>query len=187
VKNAAIGSCSVSSRPHIGSCTFGTVARRPDEDGPSAASSSEEARRHFVCPPARGGYREIELEYLDPADADERRILLEVEHPELHRALRRRDDEVVVGGRPINPRLHIAMHEIVANQLWDDDPPETWATAQRLTALGYERHEVLHMLGSVIAREVWKVLEAGVPSDPARYIGALDELPDSYFALAEEP
>jgi hypothetical protein len=43
------------------------------------------------------------------------------------------------------------------------------------------------MLGSVVAREVWKVLEAGVPSDPARYIGALDELPDSYFALAEEP
>ena len=94
---------------------------------------------------------------------------------------------MIVEGRPINPRLHIAMHEIVANQLWEDDPPETWATAQRLTALGYERHEVLHMLGSVVAREVWQVLEPGVPSDPGRYVAALRELPESYFALAEEP
>jgi hypothetical protein len=163
------------------------VAWEGREGGAFAESAPREARRQFACPPARGHFRDIELEYLDPDDPDERRMLLEAEHPELHRALRRRDDEVVVDGRPISPRLHIAMHEIVANQLWDDDPPETWATAQRLTALGYERHEVLHMLGSVVARELWKVLEAGVPSDPARYIGALDELPESYFALAEEP
>jgi len=77
---------------------------------------AESERRQFACPPASGRYEGIELEYLDPADPDERRILLEAEHPELHRALRRGDDEVVVGGRPINPRLHIAMHEIVANQ-----------------------------------------------------------------------
>ena len=157
------------------------------EGGAFAKSAPHEARRQFACPPAHGHYRDIELEYLDPDDPDERRMLLEAEHPELHRALRRRDDEVVVDGRPISPRLHIAMHEIVANQLWDDDPPETWATAQRLTALGYERHEVLHMLGSVVAREMWNVLDSSAASDPARYVAALGELPESYFALAEEP
>jgi hypothetical protein len=78
------------------------------------------------------------------------------------------------------------MHEIVANQLWDDDPPEVWETAKRLTALGYERHEVLHMLCSVVAREVWAVLDARLPSDTARYVAALDDLPESYLALAEE-
>ena len=154
--------------------------------GDDQGLGSESERRQFACPPASGRYEGIELEYLDPADPDERRILLEAEHPELHRALKRRDSEVVVGGQPINPRLHIAMHEIVANQLWDDDPPEAWQTAQRLTALGYERHEVLHMLCSVVAREVWNVLDSGLASDPARYVAALDELPESYFALAEE-
>jgi len=156
--------------------------------GDDQGLGSEFERRQFVCPSASGRYQGIELEYLDPADPDERRILLEAEHPELHRALQRRgDDEVAVEGQPINPRLHIAMHEIVANQLWDDDPSEAWETAQRLTALGYERHEVLHMLCSVVAREVWSVLGAGVPSDPARYVAALGELPDSYVALADEP
>ena len=43
------------------------------------------------------------------------------------------------------------------------------------------------MLCSVVAREVWSVLEVGVASDPARYVAALGELPESYFALAEEP
>jgi len=79
------------------------------------------------------------------------------------------------------------MHEIVANQLWDDDPSEVWETAQRLVALGYERHEVLHMLCSVVAREVWNVMDSEEPTDPARYITALNELPESYFALSDEP
>jgi len=162
------------------------VTRRLDEGEASAASGAAEERRRFVCPPARGRYEGIELEYLDPADPDERRILLEAEHPELHGALRRADDEIVIAGQPMSPRLHIVMHEIVANQLWDDDPPEAWETAQRLTALGYERHEVLHMLCSVVAREVWSVLDSGLASDPARYVAALAELPESYFALAEE-
>jgi len=71
--------------------------------------------------------------------------------------------------------------------LWDDHPPEAWETAQRLVALGYERHAVQHMLCSVVAREVWSVLDSGLESDPACYVAALDELPESYFALAEEP
>jgi hypothetical protein len=43
------------------------------------------------------------------------------------------------------------------------------------------------MICSVVAREVWKVIDAGLPSDPSRYAAALDELPESYFALADEP
>jgi len=160
------------------------VANRPNEPDASAASASAEARRQFACPPARGRYEGIELEYLDPADLDERGILIKAEHPELHKALRHGDDEIVISGQPMSPRLHIAMHEIVANQLWDDDPAEVWETAERLVALGYERHEVLHMLSSVVAREVWRTLDSGLPSDPARYVAALSELPASYFALA---
>jgi hypothetical protein len=32
----------------------------------------------------------------------------------------------------------MAMHQVVANQLLADDPPETWQTVQRLAGLGYD-------------------------------------------------
>jgi hypothetical protein len=92
----------------------------------------------------------------------------------------------VLHGQPMSPQLHITMHEIVAAQLWDDDPPEVWRTALRLRGLGNERHEILHMLCSVVAREVWAVLQLEQAVDLARYSAALDELPESYFALADE-
>jgi len=66
-------------------------------------------------------------------------------------------DEVGIGGKPVSPRLHLSMHKIVANQLWDDEPPQTRQTARRLLALGDERNDVPHMLGSVVAGEVWRV------------------------------
>lgn len=150
------------------------------------AGGDVDERRRFACPPQRGRYEGLQLEYLDPADPDERRFLIEAEHPELRKALRRGDEEIVLRGQPISPRLHIAMHEIVANQLWDDDPPETWRTAQRLLEFGYDRHEVLHLLGSVVAREVWSALELGRPFDRARFAAALDELPASYVSMVEE-
>jgi uncharacterized protein DUF1841 len=103
----------------------------------------------------------------------------------LRDALERGGDEIVLQGQKMSPRLHITLHEIVANQLWDDDPPETWETAKRLLADGYERHEVLHMLCSVVAREVWGTLALGRAADNERYVVKLAELPDSYFALAD--
>jgi hypothetical protein len=144
----------------------------------------EEERRAFAVPPATGEVDGIDLALLDPSDPDERRLLIEAEHPELREALER-DEEILVGGEPMNPRLHITMHEIVANQLWNDDPPEVWQTAQRLLADGYERHEVLHMLASVVSTDMWAMLARGAEVDRNRYVAALDKLPASYFALAE--
>jgi hypothetical protein len=144
-----------------------------------------DARRRFACPHRRGRFEGLELELLDPGDPDDRRVLIEAEHPELRKALRRGDDEILLHGQPMSPRLHITFHEIVANQLWNDDPPDVWRTVLRLSELGHERHEILHMLCSVVAREVWTVQTLGRPGDPDRYAAALDELPDSYFALAD--
>jgi hypothetical protein len=59
--------------------------------------------------------------------------------------------DVTVGGQPMDPRLHLTIHEIVAAQVIDGDPPEVLATARRLVELGRDHHEVLHVLGSVVA------------------------------------
>jgi hypothetical protein len=131
----------------------------------------------------------INLALLDSADPDERRLLIEAEHPRLRQALRDDVDEIVVDGQVMNPRLHIALHEIVAERLWADEPPETWATAQRLSALGYDRHEVLHMLMSVLSDDLHQAMQApgSAPQDPEAARAALAALPGSWEAQRKRP
>jgi hypothetical protein len=142
--------------------------------------SDETARRTFAVPAARGVLGEIDLALLDPADRDERRILIEAEHPELADALGRDEEFVIIDGEEVNPRLHLTLHEIIVEQLWEDDPPEAWRTAQRLTAAGYKRHEILHMLGSALVPQLWRAVAKGETSDKEDYLGALSRLPGSW-------
>ena len=80
----------------------------------------------------------------------------------------------------MNPRLHLAMHEIVATQLWDDSPPEVWDTAVRLLEAGYEQHEVLHMLAGPVVDQVWGALHDERAYDRERHLAALRALPGSW-------
>jgi hypothetical protein len=82
-------------------------------------------RRSWALPCAHGTYQGLDLELLDPGDEDERAMLIEARHLEFADALHG-DDDVIVGGETVNPRLHVAMHQVVANQLLADDPPQTW-------------------------------------------------------------
>lgn len=131
--------------------------------GGSFLAMSEAARKEFACPTASGVVDDIDLGLLDRDDEDQRRIIIEAEHPELKQALDEDIDEVRHGSAVMSPGLHIAMHEIVTNQLWADTPPEMWETAERLTAAGYARHDVLHMLGSVVSGQVWQAMVDGAP------------------------
>ena len=81
-------------------------------------------RRSWAVPSGHGTYQGLDLELLDPADEDERTFLIEAQHPEFEAALRN-DEEVMVGGEPFSPRLHITLHQVVAGQLLAGDPPGT--------------------------------------------------------------
>jgi hypothetical protein len=111
---------------------------------------------------------------LDPGDPDERRLLIEGEHPEYHAVLDDQGFEGEVDG--VNPRLHIAIHEVVANQLWEDEPPEAWRAAKRLRDAGVDRHDILHQLGSVATGQLHGALTRGQPVDLGAYRQALDAL-----------
>jgi len=148
--------------------------------------SDQMARRAWLMPPACGVVDGIDLSLLDPADEGERQFLLLSEHPELAEAIENEEEREVESGA-MSPRLHLAMHEVVANRLWDDDPPEMWRTAQRLTQAGYERHDVLHMLSSVVGTEVYNALTGNATSDIADTRRALAALPDSWEALRAVP
>ena len=69
----------------------------------------------------------------------------------------------------------------MAERLWADDPPETWSTAQRLSGLGYDRHEVLHMLMSAVSDELFHAMQPyAAPQAPERTRAAMEALPESW-------
>jgi hypothetical protein len=148
---------------------------------PPPPPSAEDAERvAFATPPTDDPPDWIEPERLDPRDADDRALLLRAAHPELLEAIDSGLETVLLDGQELNPRLHLAMHEIVANQLISGDPPEVWATAQRLRALGYGQHEVLHMLGRAMSGELWEAWQGRRGYDHAAHVAALDAMPDSW-------
>ena len=64
------------------------------------------------------------------ADPDVRSVVIRHEHPEFEEAVKEHLYEIDLGDGPMNPRLHLAMHEIVATQLWDN------SSASRLMGTG---------------------------------------------------
>jgi hypothetical protein len=119
------------------------------------------------------------LDWLDPADEDQLMMLLEARHAELGDAIRT-DAEMVVDGEPFSPRLHLAMHQIVANQLIADDPPETWQTVQRLAGLGYDWHNIMHMIARLLSDDLYSALNDSREFDPADYARRLADLPGDW-------
>jgi hypothetical protein len=133
----------------------------------------------WAAPAGHGSYEGMNLELLDPEVEDELMFLIEAQHPEFAAALHGHGD-VMVGGEPVNPRLHIAMHHIVARQLMGNDPPEVWRTVQRLAELGYDWHTVMHMIAGLVAADVHGEMTGQSRFDPADYARRLDELPGDW-------
>ena len=134
-------------------------------------------RLSWAMPSGHGTYRGLELEFLNRAD--ELMMLLEAQHAES--ATRSRSgEEMIVDGEPFSPRLHLAMHQIVANQLLADDPPETWRTVQRLAGMGYDWHNVMHMIARLISDDVYTALRDERVFDPADYARRLQRLPGDW-------
>jgi hypothetical protein len=133
-------------------------------------------RRLFAVPST---HTEIGGEELDliPADPDQRRLLVIGEHPELHEAL---SDE---GEEGDTARVYLAIQAGVIDQLWDDEPRETWRAAARLLERGLDRDQVLDELGRVLGRFLRasaEMVEGGEPAelefDEDDYVRALAQL-----------
>ena len=144
----------------------------------SAPAFDQIARQRFVADPdVLAG---LDMSVADLADPDVRSAVIRHEHPDFADALRDDLHEIDLGHGRINPRLHLAMHEVVATQLWEGDPPEVWETAVRLRDAGYERHEILHMLGRPVSDQIWAAWHDHQPYDQTRHVAALRALPGSW-------
>jgi hypothetical protein len=137
-------------------------------------------RRSWAVPPGHGTYQGLDLEVLDPGDEHELTFLLEAVHCEWEEALERDEEILSADGEPMNPTLHVTMHAVIANQLLADDPPETWQTVQRLAGLGYDWHNVMHLIMGPVTEAVYRTLAERQPFDPEDYVRRLAELPGDW-------
>jgi hypothetical protein len=137
-------------------------------------------RRSWAVPSGHGTYQGLDLELLDPDDEDERTFLLEAQHLEMEEALERGEEMVGADGEPMSPRLHVTLHQVIANQLLADEPPETWQTVQRLAGLGYDWHNVMHLIMGPVTEAVYETLAEKRPFDRADYVRRLAELPGDW-------
>jgi hypothetical protein len=133
-------------------------------------------RSSWAIPRGHGIYRGIDLELLDPADEDELMILLEAMHEVDPHAPGGAQGEIEDDAQ-FNPRLHAAMHHAVARQVQADDPVQTWQTVQRLAGLGYDWHNVMHMIAELVAHDVHAALTEQRHFDRADYARRLGQLP----------
>ena len=99
-------------------------------------------------------------------DEDERLILVEDYH---------RDARVRLPGAA--PRLHATMHAVVENQLAENDDPVVRALS-RLIKEGLSRHDAIHALGSVVARNLYEAMKENDTPETlrARYYAAVERL-----------
>jgi len=137
-------------------------------------------RRSWAVPPGHGTYQGLELERLDPDDEHERGFLLEAQHLEWEEALEAHQEVITDSGETVNPTLHVTLHGVVANQLLADNPPETWQTVQRLAGLGYDWHNVMHMIMGPVSESVYQAMARKRPFDREEFVRQLNELPGDW-------
>jgi hypothetical protein len=137
-------------------------------------------RRSWAVPAGHGTYQGLDLERLDPDDEDERTFLLKAQHLDMEEELKRHEEITGPDGEPLNPKLHVILHVVVANQLLADEPPETWQTVQRLVGFGYDWHNVMHLIMGPVAEAVYGALSEQQPFDRADYVRRLAELPGDW-------
>jgi hypothetical protein len=113
-------------------------------------------------------------EWLD-CDESLRMTLVEAHHHQLEEA----------HPVPENPRLHALIHVVVENQIAAGDPPESAATVRRLMAEGLTRHEAIHAVGTVIAAQLFDVMQGGKEIDHRQMIRELTNLSASGWLDSE--
>ncbi|WP_199730524.1 hypothetical protein [Amycolatopsis panacis] len=104
-------------------------------------------RRRFAVPETDTVIGDEELTDLDPGDPEQRRLLVIGAHPEYHESLAAEEFDGTDG-------LRLALETSVVDQLWDDEPAEVWAAAQRLTAAGATREETLDRLVAALESQL---------------------------------
>ena len=113
-------------------------------------------------PPVPGGAPP----HLDPSDEDDLAELIRLAHPDLAAVIDAGEDVAVIDGEPVNARLHLLAHQVVAERLLHDDPPEDWLAFESLLERGVDPHEAQHAIGQRFVEGLME--QFGPPPRPPR-------------------
>ncbi|MGK0289920.1 MAG: hypothetical protein ACI86H_001369 [bacterium] len=83
----------------------------------------------------------------------------------------------------INKRLAGAIREVIDNQIYDDSPPETGETLERLIEVGFTQDQAYDLMGRVVSIEVLELVVEGKDFDMPRYVEALEKLPSPFAKI----
>lgn len=75
-------------------------------------------------------------------------------------------------------RLQQAITEVIQAQIRDSSPPETEQTLKRLIRQGFSEQQALQLIGHVVAKEIFDVIQQGKRYDEQQYINRLNGLPE---------
>ena len=84
-----------------------------------------------------------------------------------------------------NPHLRQAILGVVDNQLRENDPPEARETLARLIKEGHPEAEARELIGSVVAVEIYEVMNQNRPFNRERFVAGLKSLPRLPFESDE--
>ncbi len=73
-------------------------------------------------------------------------------------------------------RAHLIIHEMVEGQLAQRDPPAIGEVLHRLLAGGLSRHEAIHAIGTIVARQAYQMMKEGSDLDRVSYLRELQTL-----------
>lgn len=136
-------------------------------DGPVELAEALD-RRMFAIPSTSTEIGDEEVD-LEPTDPEQRRLLVIGEHPEYHESLA---DDTFDG----EPRMQLALKTTIVDQLWDNEPAETWLAARRLRETGLEREQILDELGRVLNAQLRPTDADEMGFDLEEYRRALDAI-----------
>jgi hypothetical protein len=77
-----------------------------------------------------------------------------------------------------NPNLREAILKAVENQLANNNPPKTQQTFRRLISEGHSEQDAKLLIASVVAVEIFEVINRQELFNHGRFVQALDRLPE---------
>ena len=75
-----------------------------------------------------------------------------------------------------SPILHDQIHDIVEKQIKENNPKETSKTLDRLIKSGCDRHDTIHMIGTVVIEEIFRIMKFNEEFNEDRFVKNLHKL-----------